>query len=236
MMYVPSDIDSPYWQQLAEWMTEHDNPQLVMLQLFVEQRTSAPGQPQVLKLASYAPDSKYHELWVSPLPISAYAGKWIKVDFYVKQGRGDAEVKMWMDDKLMYDGTGLNLRQYAPSLQGDWGQSFHLGLYAYEDPPADVWYDNVYVANYRETAPVVTVPADVTVDATGAGGTVVAFTASALDAVDGSLTPTCTPSSGSTFAIGLTKVACSATDKAGNSASASFKVSVGSLDESLTHI
>jgi hypothetical protein len=75
-------------------------------------------------------------------------------------------------------------------------------------------------------APVVTVPADMTVEATGSTGAVVTFTATASDVVDGSLAPTCTPSSGSTFALGSTGVTCSAADKAGNAASASFKVNV----------
>ena len=77
-----------------------------------------------------------------------------------------------------------------------------------------------------ETAPLVAVPADITVDATGPTGGVVTFTASALDAVDGSLAPTCTPSSGSMFALGSTKVTCSVADKAGNTGSASFNVTV----------
>ena len=77
-----------------------------------------------------------------------------------------------------------------------------------------------------KTAPLVTVPVDITVEATGPTGAVVAFTASALDAVDGSLAPTCTPSSSSMFALGSTKVTCSVADKAGNTGSASFNVTV----------
>jgi hypothetical protein len=83
---------------------------------------------------------------------------------------------------------------------------------------------NVVVQN--KMAPVVTVPSDMTVEATGPSGAVITFTASASDVVDGSLTPTCAPSSGSTFALGSTSVTCSATNKAGNTGSASFKVTV----------
>jgi hypothetical protein len=78
----------------------------------------------------------------------------------------------------------------------------------------------------QQTPPVVTVPSDMTVNATGPSGAVVTFTASASDAVDGSLTPTCTPSSGSTFALGSTTVTCTVIDKAGMTGSASFKVTV----------
>ena len=77
-----------------------------------------------------------------------------------------------------------------------------------------------------KTPPVLIVPGDITVEATGPKGAVVTFTVSALDSVDGSLTPTCTPSPGSTFALGSTAVSCSVKDKAGNPASASFKVNV----------
>jgi hypothetical protein len=76
------------------------------------------------------------------------------------------------------------------------------------------------------TAPLLTVPADITVAATGASGAVVTFSASATDLVDGSITPVCVPPSGSTFIIGTTTVNCTATDNAGNSASSSFEVIV----------
>jgi hypothetical protein len=74
--------------------------------------------------------------------------------------------------------------------------------------------------------PVVTVPADLTATASTKDGALVGFTASATDDVDGALTPTCVPASGSLFAPGSTVVQCSATDAAGNAATASFSVSV----------
>ena len=77
-----------------------------------------------------------------------------------------------------------------------------------------------------KTSPVLTVPGDITVEATGPKGAAVTFTVSALDSVDGSVSVTCTPASGSTFALDSTQVACSVKDKAGNGASASFKVAV----------
>ncbi|MBI4311130.1 MAG: HYR domain-containing protein, partial [Chloroflexi bacterium] len=76
------------------------------------------------------------------------------------------------------------------------------------------------------TPPVVTVPANIAAEASGATGAAVAFTSSASDIVDGPLATTCTPASGSTFAIGTTAVACSATDNRGNTGSASFSVTV----------
>ena len=76
------------------------------------------------------------------------------------------------------------------------------------------------------TPPIVTVPANKTVDATTPAGRVVTFAASASDIVDGSLTPKCSPSSGSTFPIGMTTVTCSATDAHGNTGSAAFTITV----------
>ncbi len=60
--------------------------------------------------------------------------------------------------------------------------------------------------------PVVTVPDNITVQATSPNGAVVTFTATASD---GS-TVTCTPPSGSTFPIGSTSVNCTATNPAGS--------------------
>jgi hypothetical protein len=78
------------------------------------------------------------------------------------------------------------------------------------------------------TAPTLTVQ-DVKVAATGTNGAVVSFAnkVSATDLVDGSVTPVCTPASGSLFAIGETLVECTATDSRGNtSGPATLKVVV----------
>jgi hypothetical protein len=76
------------------------------------------------------------------------------------------------------------------------------------------------------TPPSLTLPSDFTALATSASGAVVTYTASASDLVDGSVAISCSPASGSAFALGPTTVNCSATDSRGNSASGSFKVSV----------
>ena len=76
------------------------------------------------------------------------------------------------------------------------------------------------------TAPAVTVPANITTEATGASGAVVTFTATATDVVGGAVTAVCTPASGSVFPLGTTPVTCSATDAGGKNGSASFTVTV----------
>ena len=70
--------------------------------------------------------------------------------------------------------------------------------------------------------PVLTVPAEVRAPAAGP----VTFVATAIDAVDGPITPSCNPPSGGTFAAGVATVTCTATDTHGQSASASFPVIV----------
>src|SRR5262249_35981038 len=79
------------------------------------------------------------------------------------------------------------------------------------------------------TAPSITVPDDISVEATGASGAVVTYAAPTAAAVaDGSADPvSCSKNSGNTFPITTTTVNCSATDAAGNTGHASFHVTVG---------
>src|SRR5207247_10076880 len=65
-----------------------------------------------------------------------------------------------------------------------------------------------------------------TVQATSAPGAVFTFEATATDLVDGAVSVSCTPASGSTFPIGATTVTCTATDVRGNGSTASFTVTV----------
>lgn len=79
------------------------------------------------------------------------------------------------------------------------------------------------------TPPTLTVPDDITEEATGPDGATVSFVVSAQDDVDGSVSVTCTPASGSTFEIGTTTVTCTAIDAAGNRATASFTITVNPI-------
>ncbi|HEU4999424.1 MAG TPA: HYR domain-containing protein [Lapillicoccus sp.] len=76
------------------------------------------------------------------------------------------------------------------------------------------------------TGPVLTVPADRTVSATGPDGAVVTFETSATDAVSGVGPVTCAPQSGATFPLGATLVTCTAEDAVGNTTSKSFTITV----------
>jgi hypothetical protein len=74
--------------------------------------------------------------------------------------------------------------------------------------------------------PVLTLPGDLVASATSGAGAVVTFSATAADLVAGPVAATCTPPSGSTFALGTTNVQCSATDNSGNTATDGFSIEV----------
>jgi hypothetical protein len=78
------------------------------------------------------------------------------------------------------------------------------------------------------TAPTLVLPDDMTVEATSSAGAVVSFVVTASDLEDGDLTSsvTCSPISGSTFALGQTTVNCSVTDAGGLTTPGSFKITV----------
>jgi len=77
------------------------------------------------------------------------------------------------------------------------------------------------------TPPKILKPTDVIVDATDSNGARVTYDVLAIDDTDQIVRPFCIPSSGSIFRIGDTKVTCTASDSAGNSASpVSFIVTV----------
>jgi hypothetical protein len=76
------------------------------------------------------------------------------------------------------------------------------------------------------TAPVVSVPTNVTVVATGPGGAVVTFDVSANDPDDAAGPVGCSRASGSTFAIGKTEVTCTSTDTHNNTGTAVFTITV----------
>ena len=70
-------------------------------------------------------------------------------------------------------------------------------------------------------------PSNITKEATDPSGATASWSApTTRDTVDGTVGVTCTPDSGSTFALGTTTVNCSATDAAGNTTRGSFNVTV----------
>ena len=122
--------------------------------------------------------------------------------------------------------TGQTAASYTPTV-ADLGHQLscsQTGTYLLF--PVTVTASSAEVTVRDVTAPTLTPPGTITVDATSPHGAVVTFAASAADDVDASSTPVCTPASGATFPIGTTTVECSATDAAGNTATGSFDVVV----------
>jgi hypothetical protein len=78
----------------------------------------------------------------------------------------------------------------------------------------------------QDTAPPELTITGVTVGEPGPSGAPVSWVLVANDLVDGPVNGTCTPESGSLFALGIAAVTCSATDAHGNTATASFTVTV----------
>ena len=72
--------------------------------------------------------------------------------------------------------------------------------------------------------PTVLVSDDITLQTEDQNGASATFNPQAIDNIDELITPTCSPASGSVFAIGTTEVVCTATDSSGNTASNSFNV------------
>jgi hypothetical protein len=113
------------------------------------------------------------------------------------------------------------------------GSTFPLGTTAVVCTATDTAGNNVSrsfdVTVVDTTAPTLVVPTSAVVEsAVDATGAIVNYAAlvSASDLVDATPTVSCVPPSGSTFPVGTTSVTCTATDDAGNSASAAFDVSV----------
>lgn len=86
--------------------------------------------------------------------------------------------------------------------------------YCAEVPPADT------------APPILSLPGNLVLEATGPDGAVATYTVTAQDAVDGPVPVALNIGSGSTFSLGTTMVNASATDRAGNTATGSFTVTV----------
>jgi len=99
--------------------------------------------------------------------------------------------------------------------------------------PADQVTRTVHVID--TTAPVITVPSDITEETTDDTGAIVNYVEpTAGDAVDGAVIVNCDNSSGDKFPVGITTITCTATDMANNSATELFTITVNLIQPTPT--
>jgi hypothetical protein len=111
------------------------------------------------------------------------------------------------------------------------GSTFSLGETAVTCTATDPEVNATAAKSFKisvldRTPPTIGVPLRKTARTTTRKGAVVAFTASAMDLVDGPVATRCTPGPRTRFRLGSTKVSCVAADRHGNVASRSFTVAV----------
>lgn len=123
------------------------------------------------------------------------------------------------------DAVGVTSLASAPAS----GSTFPLGSTTVtataRDAAGNIGTGTFKVSVVDTIAPVLTVPANQILEATGPAGATASFSASATDVV-GVASLTTSAASGSTFPIGTTTVAVTAKDAAGNSANGSFTITV----------
>jgi hypothetical protein len=133
---------------------------------------------------------------------------------------------------VSYAATATDALDPAPSISclPASGTTFVIGTTTVQcaatDHSGNVGRGSFTIAVVDTTAPVLHVPARLSVDAASARGARVDYRVTAADAVDATPTVSCRPSSGSVFDIGRTTVRCTARDDAGNASAASFLVEV----------
>jgi HYR domain. len=125
----------------------------------------------------------------------------------------------------------VHSQSVTPSCDVASGATFGLGTKEVNCSATDA-HGNISTGSFSitvvdTTAPVLHLPTDITVSANAISGSAVSFLATANDLVDGAVTPTCSPTSGSIFALGATTVSCTAKDAHNNASTDTFKVTVG---------
>lgn len=117
-------------------------------------------------------------------------------------GSAEAYVKMWEKAAWLSPGSGDNTPQAAIDNTCTY---FHI-------PDGK--------------SPIITVPDDITLEASTLIGRIVAFAVTASDPQEGPLTPTCNHTSNANYPVGTTAVSCSVTDRDGHTASDDFLITI----------
>jgi len=163
----------------------------------------APG----VSITSSVPDNSFASITGTSMASPHVAGAWAILKQY-KQTSIDTTLSALKN-------TGIQILDTGPSF---------FGLPNILKPRIQV--DQALIS-LDTSPPVVTPPSNVIAEATSASGAVVTYpAASATDDIGVTSGPTCSPASGSTFALDTTVVTCTASDAAGNIGSATFTITV----------
>ncbi|GEM_PF-5561813 len=92
----------------------------------------------------------------------------------------------------------------------------------------------LYHATRDVTAPVLSLPAPIAAEATDPGGAAVEFIVTATDDTDPAPVVACDHDSGDIFPVGVTTVACTASDASGNASDGTFTITVYTAPASIT--
>ncbi len=165
------------------------------------------------------------------LEASSSAGGTLEVVAEVGDPDSASATVTWVLDGSDVDTDSLALPTWPERASTSWSYALGFGSHTIlvkasdeENMPATC---QGTVLVHDTTPPVIPPLANLTIEATSSGGAVVPYVVpDAMDAVDGARPLACTPATGSTFPIGTRTVGCSVTDRAGNSATAAFTVTV----------
>ncbi|MDE0526777.1 MAG: HYR domain-containing protein [Thaumarchaeota archaeon] len=188
---------------------------------------------QINTLGYEAPTTKPTTSKVSPPPVSglkaAPSGDGILVTWDVPQyGVNYYRVYVYEDGKRIdRDTHRTNSYTYDSP---DPGKEYEFRVYVYYKSDSRLSGTSGGYSTSNAVAftspPVILQPVDIDLDTTDSTGRTITYEVSAYDDRDALVTPTCSPKSGTKFAVGTTTVTCSAVDSANNKATVSFKVVV----------
>ena len=178
---------------------------------------------------------------VQTAPLSGFKGEWVEAYervTYADPGSYSIEIRRLGDRAVLLSYSSENIETWRTGgtmpttfVRPKWGIYRSLNnVAALRDE--QVRFDDFCLAKGADDCPIdseppiLTLPADMTVEATGPGGAVVTFSGTATDDKDGDVPVTFSPVSGGSFPMGTTTVTATAVDRSGNEAAGSFRVTV----------
>ena len=140
---------------------------------------------------------------------------------------------LWRDGEVIALGTPASGKPGSLALDIN-DDGLIVGFGRFTDDVSQAMHALTFSVQPPNTPPTLELPAPMTVDAASPEGVVVLFSATAVDAEDGTFNATCSPASGSLFAIGVTAVWCAAADTGRLITTGSFTITVlGAVEQTV---